>query len=131
MGKEIKSRQKPLMASKIHIGRANGFGHINHVPPAKNWQCGKRRVVSEGVSISQKLRVPIGAWISESHQKCLWFFSPSENAVYRKLRVGWKRYDKTERQRTVMDRLCFQRSRRVFQTPHGFMQNRSPDGPKC
>ena len=103
-------------------------------PSRKEWAIWRRAVtvvVSGGESLSQNLRFPLGAWVSKPHQKFSWFFSPSENAVYNRLRVGWRKYYKIDRNRTSMDRLCFHRGRRVIQTPDDLCQTGIQMGPNA
>ena len=95
------------------------------------WRKAVTVVVSEGESTSQNLRMPLGAWVSDTHQQFSWFLSPSINKVFRRLRVGWRRYDKIERNRTTMDRLCYQRGRRVFDVPDDLCKTNIQMGPNA
>lgn len=61
----------------------------------KVWQRAITLIVSHGERQGRKLVTPLGPWIRYSHQRFSWFLSQSENAMFRKLRIGWRRYNKS------------------------------------
>ena len=52
------------------------------------WQKTITLLVTNGVSTSRKLQQPLGKWTTDPHQCFIWFYSPSQNSVYRKLNIG-------------------------------------------
>lgn len=86
-------------------------------PEWKIWQKGIGMIATGCEQRSQVLARPLGPWIRDSHQQYQWFFSQSEGTVYRKLRMGWRRYTKTPNERTSMDRCRYTKGRRVLSAP--------------
>ena len=83
----------------------------------KVWQKAVQLIVTSRVSGGRRLSSPIGAWTQPSHQQFSWFYSPSVSAVFRKCGNSWRRYDKSDRSRTTLDRVHFLRGTRTTQVP--------------
>ena len=86
-------------------------------PEWKIWQKGIGILATGREQRSRTLSSPLGPWTKQSHQQLQWYFCKSEGTVYRKLRVGWRRYDKTTNERTHMDGCRYKKGRRVFSAP--------------
>lgn len=74
-------------------------------------------LVTNGISTSRRLHCPLGNWTRDSHQCFVWYYSPSQNTVFRKVKIGWRQYSKVDRTRTAMDRVCFSRGRFISRAP--------------
>ena len=72
-------------------------------PTRTEWKVWQRVIllISSGNLIgTSTLSSPLGQWVSDPHRSYRWMYSPSTNAVYHKVRRGWKKYAKSLRSRT-------------------------------